>query len=89
MRLGVLCFFFVPAVLQGSLCLGESCHCPNIKSNVIPECKNAAAEESTYIVGSEVVPLLLLRLYTIVLSSVPPGGKNDPVEAAEWKEKNE
>ena len=72
MRLGVLCFFFVPAVLKGFGCLGESCHCPNFKSNMISERKNAAAEQSTYIVGSEVVFLFLLRLHTIVLSSVPP-----------------
>lgn len=75
MRLGVLRFFFVPAVLKGSLCLEESCSCPNIKSNMTPECQNAAAEESTYIVRSKVVPLLLLRLYTIVLSSVPHEAK--------------
>ena len=56
---------------------------------MIPERKNAAAEESTYIVGSEVVFLFLLRLHTIVLSSMPPWGKNKRVEDAEWKEKNE
>lgn len=70
---------FYPAILKDCALLRGSYSCPNKKSNMKSEYENVDAEESTYIPGSEVLPLLLLRQHTTYrwskLSHVPSGAK--------------
>lgn len=63
---------FHPAMLKDCALLKESYSCPNNRSNMMCEHKNVDAEESTYVDGSEVVPLFLLRQHTTNRSSNHP-----------------